>query len=75
MVALQHILYMHSNKDVLFDNITFTVNNHEKIALIGNNGVGKSTLLKIISEELKAAEGLVKIDSDPFYIPQIFGKF
>lgn len=75
MVALQHISYIHSNKDVLFDNITFTVNNHEKIALIGNNGVGKSTLLKIISEELKAAEGLVKIDSDPFYIPQIFGQF
>ena len=75
MVALQHILYMHSNKDVLFDNITFTVNNHEKIALIGNNGVGKSTLLKIISEELKAPAGLQKIDSEPYYIPHIFGQF
>ncbi|WP_163409727.1 ABC-F family ATP-binding cassette domain-containing protein [Flavobacterium ajazii] len=75
MITLQHISYLHANKNVLFDAITFTVNNHDKIALIGNNGVGKSTLLKIISRELQASEGLVKIDSDPYYVPQIFGQF
>lgn len=75
MVALQHISYLHVNKEVLFDAITFTVQNHDKIALIGNNGIGKSTLLKIISGELQASEGLVKIDSDPYYVPQIFGQF
>lgn len=75
MVILQHISYIHSNKDVLFDNITFTVNNPDKIALIGNNGVGKSTLLKIISGELQASEGLIKANSEPYYIPQIFGQF
>lgn len=75
MVALQHISYLHANKEVLFGAITFTVHNHEKIALIGNNGVGKSILLKIISGELRAFEGLVKIDSNPYYVPQIFGQF
>ncbi|BFM44113.1 ABC-F family ATP-binding cassette domain-containing protein [Flavobacterium sp. CFS9] len=75
MVILQNISYLHSNKDLLFDKITFTVNHHEKIALIGNNGVGKSTLLKIIASELEPADGIIKTDSKPFYLPQIFGQF
>ncbi|GAA6765366.1 hypothetical protein AAFH68_13010 [Flavobacterium sp. CGRL1] len=75
MVILQNISYLHSNKDLLFDKITFTVNHHEKIALIGNNGVGKSTLLKIIAGELQPADGILKTDSKPYYLPQIFGQF
>ncbi|WP_343697208.1 ribosomal protection-like ABC-F family protein [Flavobacterium sp.] len=75
MVILQNISYLHSNKDLLFDKITFTVNAHEKIALIGNNGVGKSTLLKIISGEFQPSDGLLKTDSKPYYLPQIFGQF
>lgn len=75
MVILQNISYLHSNKDLLFDKITFTVNHHEKIALIGNNGVGKSTLLKIIAGELQPADGILKTNSKPYYLPQIFGQF
>jgi len=75
MLTLQNISYLHTNRDLLFDKITFTANNHEKIALIGNNGVGKSTLLKIISGELQASDGLLKLDSKPYYVPQIFGQF
>ena len=75
MVILQNISYLHSNKDLLFDKINFTVNHHEKIALIGNNGVGKSTLLKIIAGELQPVDGLLKTDSKPYYLPQIFGQF
>ena len=75
MVILQNISYLHSNKDLLFDKITFTVNPHEKIALIGSNGVGKSTLLKIIADELQPAGGVLKTDSKPYYLPQIFGQF
>ena len=75
MLTLQNISYKHNNSDLLFDNISFTVNNHEKIALIGNNGVGKSTLLKIIAGELQPSAGDLRISSDPYYIPQIFGQY
>lgn len=75
MLTLQNISYLHANRDLLFDKITFTINNHEKVALIGNNGVGKSTLLKIISGELQTAEGSIKVASKPYFIPQIFGQF
>lgn len=75
MLISQNISYLHTNRDLLFDKITFTANQQEKIALIGNNGVGKSTLLKIIAGELQASAGLLKTDAKPYYVPQIFGQF
>ena len=75
MLILQNISYLHTNRDLLFDKITFTANQQEKIALIGNNGVGKSTLLKIIVGELQPSEGWIKADAKPYYVPQIFGQF
>src|SRR5690606_35950458 len=74
-LTLQHISYIHSNKDILFDNISLTVNHHEKIALIGNNGSGKSTLLKIIAGELPPAAGQLSVHARPYYVPQIFGQY
>lgn len=75
MLILQNITYLHPNKDLLLDNISLTVNKHDKIALIGNNGDGKSTLLRIIARELQPAEGLLHTSTMPFYMPQIFGQF
>lgn len=75
MLYLQNISYTHPNKDLLFENITLTINNLEKIALIGNNGVGKSTLLKIIASDLQASDGHIKVETKPYYIPQIFGQY
>lgn len=75
MLTLQNISYTHQNKDLLFSNINLTVNNHEKTALIGNNGVGKSTLLKIIAGELQPTYGQIIVETEPYYVPQIFGQF
>jgi ATPase subunit of ABC transporter with duplicated ATPase domains len=75
MLNLQNISYIHLNKDVLFSNISLTVNEHEKIALIGNNGTGKSTLLQIIAQKLQASAGQLYMNAKPYYIPQIFGQF
>lgn len=75
MLTLQNISYTHQNKDLLFSDINLTVNNHEKTALIGNNGVGKSTLLKIIAGELQPTYGQIIVETEPYYVPQIFGQF
>jgi len=75
MLTLQNITYLHPNKDLLFDNINLTINKQDKIALIGNNGIGKSTLLKIMAGQLQPAQGSVKADARPYYIPQLFGQF
>ncbi|MBD8489134.1 ABC-F family ATP-binding cassette domain-containing protein [Echinicola sp. CAU 1574] len=75
MLILQQLSYIHPNKDLLFNNVSLTVNKQEKIALIGNNGAGKSTLLKIIAGELPYSDGQLKVDSEPYYIPQVFGQY
>ncbi len=75
MLILQNITYIHPNKDLLFSDINLTVNNHEKTALIGNNGVGKSTLLKMIAGEMQPSSGQINLATEPYYIPQIFGQF
>ncbi|WP_310589272.1 ATP-binding cassette domain-containing protein [Dyadobacter sp. CY327] len=75
MLFLQGVAYAHPNRDLLLSNINLSINRHEKIALIGNNGSGKSTLLKMLAGQLLPSEGLVKAESEPYYVPQIFGQF
>ena len=75
MLILQNISYTHPNKDLLFDNINLSINNRDKVALIGNNGTGKSTLFKIITGEITSFGGQLSVDATPYYIPQIFGQY
>ena len=49
--------------DFLFENINITFNPGERYGLIGANGSGKSTFMKILSGELESSSGKVKIDS------------
>lgn len=75
MISLQQISYIHPNKDLLFENISLTINSHEKIALIGNNGVGKSTLLRLIAGQLSPTAGSKHSYTPSFYVPQITGQY
>lgn len=75
MLTLQGISYIHPNKDLLFDSLNFTVNPHEKIAVVGNNGSGKSTLLKLIAGELQASAGQLSLESKPYFVPQLYGQY
>jgi ATPase subunit of ABC transporter with duplicated ATPase domains len=75
MLFLQNLCYLHPNKELLFENIYLTVNSRDKIALIGNNGTGKSTLLKLIAGELQPHEGQLTLDTTPYYLPQLFGQY
>ena len=43
----------------------------EHVALVGRNGVGKSTLLALLAGETRANSGLVKVRSRPHYVPQL----
>lgn len=47
----------------LFSNINFDIKREEKVAIIGNNGTGKTTILKIINQMLEADSGEIKLGS------------
>lgn len=56
----------------LFSEVTFAINENDKIALMGKNGAGKSTLLKIVAGENKPTRGGISAPSDAViaYLPQ-----
>lgn len=75
MIILENIAYLLPHKDLLFSNVHLSVRKTEKVALIGSNGTGKSTLLKIIAGELQPSEGQRHVESTPYYVPQLFGQW
>lgn len=50
--------------NLIFQNINFMVYKKDKVGIIGPNGVGKSTLFKIITEKLEATSGSVEFGSN-----------
>ncbi|MFT6055498.1 MAG: ATP-binding cassette subfamily F protein 3 [Roseivirga sp.] len=56
----------------LFSNVTFNINDNDRIALMGKNGAGKSTLLKIIAGGNKPTNGKISAPKDAViaYLPQ-----
>ncbi len=56
----------------LFSGVSFSINENDKIALMGKNGAGKSTLLKIVAGENKPSSGVVAAPKEAViaYLPQ-----
>jgi ATP-binding cassette subfamily F protein 3 len=56
----------------LFSDVSFAINENDKIALMGKNGAGKSTLLKIIAGQSKPSTGSISTPKDAVvaYLPQ-----
>ena len=57
----------------LFNDISYVINDHDRIALVGKNGAGKSTMLKIIAGIQQPTSGTVSIPKDATiaYLPQV----
>ena len=51
------------NKDVL-QNVSFILDNNDKVGLVGVNGAGKSTLLKILAGEINPDNGKVRLNGE-----------
>lgn len=72
-IILNNISYTLPNGIKIFDNLSFSFNN-ELTGLVGKNGVGKSTLAKIISNQIKIQSGDVNVSGRVKYLPQIFNE-
>lgn len=72
ILSVQNVTKTYDGKLVL-DNLSFHMENNDKLAITGINGAGKSTLLKIICSEEEPDEGLIDVPKGIRigYLPQI----
>ena len=63
LLSIQNLSFTHGGP-FLLEEISFDLNQGERIGLVGRNGTGKSTLLKLLSGELNPDDGQITIDQD-----------
>ena len=71
MISIDNLAVEFSGQ-TLFNDVTFVVNDNDKIALMGKNGAGKSTMMKIIAGVQTPTRGNVNAPKDTIiaYLPQ-----
>ena len=71
MISIRN-LHVEFSAKTLLDDISYTINRRDRIALVGKNGAGKSTMLKIIAGIQKPTSGTVAVPQDTTigYLPQ-----
>lgn len=72
---IKDLSYIHTDKEILFSHIHLSINSGDKIALTGNNGCGKSTLMRILAGDLSPSSGTVLRPEHLYYVPQHFGQY
>lgn len=61
-IIVDNISFSYDGKTDIIKNFSFSLNKGEKFLILGNNGVGKSTLLKLIVGKLKPKNGIIDIN-------------
>ena len=72
---IKDLSYIHADKEILFSHLHLSINSGDKIALTGNNGCGKSTLMRILAGDLSPSSGTVLRPEHLYYVPQHFGQY
>ncbi|GAB4367191.1 MAG: ABC-F family ATP-binding cassette domain-containing protein [Elainellaceae cyanobacterium] len=70
-IVAENLSYELDSTQFLFQDIHLSISADDRIALVGANGVGKSTLLKILANQLPPTQGSVHSSASVYYLPQI----
>ena len=73
LIEINNLNFKYEN-NIILDNVSFNITKNENIGILGRNGGGKSTLIKIILGFLKPSSGSIKYNIDrkkTGYLPQI----
>ena len=52
-ISIQQISYIHPDKEVLFSDLNFAISKGQKLGLVGNNGCGKTSLIRAVMNLVK----------------------
>lgn len=62
MMTARNLTFGYDENEILIKNLSFNVNQGDKICVVGKNGKGKSTLLKLLANEMKPSSGSVNFN-------------
>lgn len=74
IIDVNSLTYSYNESENILDNVSFSINKKDLVAIIGHNGSGKSTLIKIILGLLEHKKGSVKVKGKLAYIPQKYNQ-
>jgi ATPase subunit of ABC transporter with duplicated ATPase domains len=72
-IIVSDLSFHYPNQFPLFSHLSFSIEKQRKVSIVGSNGVGKSTLLKLMGGHLQPVSGSILASSQPYYIPQHTG--
>jgi ATPase subunit of ABC transporter with duplicated ATPase domains len=72
-ITVNDLAYAHPGGELLFSDVSFRVAPGKHAGLVGANGVGKTTLLRILASELTSDAGEVALGGPALYMPQDVG--
>ncbi len=72
-IAVSALAYAHPGGELLFADVSFRVAPREHVGLVGANGVGKTTLLKLLAGTLRPDDGEASVGGIVGYMPQDVG--
>jgi ATPase subunit of ABC transporter with duplicated ATPase domains len=70
-ISLLKVSFSYNTSDEIFSDLSVVFNSESCVALIGDNGTGKTTLLKILSGELTPDSGQIVRNGCVYLLPQI----
>ena len=70
-ISLSNVFFSYDNADDLFAGVSVAFNSFDKVAIIGDNGTGKTTLLKLLSGELSPDSGKITRGASIYVVNQI----
>jgi ATPase subunit of ABC transporter with duplicated ATPase domains len=59
-----------AGRRILLSHVSFTIGENEKIGIVGKNGTGKSTLLKLMAQKTPPKKGEVDVQASTWYVAQ-----
>jgi len=72
-IVASHVAYAHPGGDLLFTDVSFRLPPGSHVGMVGANGVGKSTLLRVLAGEFPVEEGDVSVGGIVAYMAQDVG--